>query len=75
MAVITISRQFGAGGRTLGELISKRLGYRLFDDLIIREIAKHAKVSKGAVISMEKTAGSALSKIISSLISSSYIAA
>ncbi len=73
MAVITISRQFGAGGRTLGELISKRLGYRLFDDLIIQEISKHARVSKGAVISMEKTAGSTLSKVISTLISSSYI--
>jgi cytidylate kinase len=73
VAVITISRQFGAGGRTLGKMISKQLGYRLFDDLIIREIAKHAKVSKNMVISMERTAGGTLSKLISSLISSDYI--
>lgn len=73
MAVITISRQFGAGGRTLGKMVSKQMGYRLFDDLIIQEIAKHAKVSKNMVISMERTAGGALSKLISSLISSDYI--
>jgi cytidylate kinase len=73
VGVITISRQFGAGGRTLGKMISKQLGYRLFDDLIIQEIAKHAKVSKNMVISMERTAGGALSKLISSLISSDYI--
>lgn len=73
MAVITISRQFGAGGRTLGKMVSKQLDYRLFDDLIIQEIAKHAKVSKKMVISMERTAGGTLSKFISSLISSDYI--
>ncbi|MBK5100253.1 MAG: cytidylate kinase family protein, partial [Desulfobacteraceae bacterium] len=28
MAVLTISRQFGTGGLTLGERLSRRLGYR-----------------------------------------------
>jgi len=38
MAVITISRQFGAGGRTLGRMIGKKLNYRFLDDLILQEI-------------------------------------
>jgi len=73
MAVITISRQFGAGGRTLGRMIAKSLGYRLLDDHIIQVIAKEAKVSKNMVISMERTAGSMLSKMISGLLSRNYM--
>ncbi len=73
MAVITISRQFGAGGRTLGRMVGKKLDYRFLDDLILQEIAKEAKVSKKMVISMERTAGSMLSKMISGLLSSEYI--
>jgi cytidylate kinase len=73
MAVITISRQFGAGGRTLGRMIGKKLNYRFLDDLILQEIANQAKVSKKMVISMERTAGSMLSKMISGLLSSDYI--
>ena len=40
MAVITISRQFGAGGRTFGNMLSKELGYKFLDDVIIYEISK-----------------------------------
>ena len=62
MAVITISRQFGAGGRTLGRMIGKKLNYRVWDDLILQEIANQAKVSKKMVISMYtfKTTGKLL---------------
>jgi len=73
MAVITISRQFGAGGRTLGEMLAKQLDYRFLDDCIIQEISKKAKVSKNMVISMERTAGGSLSKFISGLLSRSYM--
>ena len=73
MSVITISRQFGAGGKTLGEMIAKELDYVFHDDLIIQEIADKAKVSTDSVISIERTAGSKLSKLISTMLSRSYI--
>jgi len=73
MSVITISRQFGAGGKTLGEMIAKELGYLFYDDLIIQEVANKAKVSTDSVISIERTAGSKLSKLISTMLSRSYI--
>jgi len=73
VSVITISRQFGAGGRTLGELIAKKMGYQFLDDLIIQELAEKAKVSTDFVISMERTAGGKISKFISGLLSSNYI--
>jgi len=45
MAVITISRQFGSGGITVGEMVSEKLGYSFYDSQIIQLIAKKAKVS------------------------------
>ena len=73
MAVITISRQFGAGGRTLGNMVAQKIGYRFLDDQIIQEIAEHAKVTRDTVISMEKDAGGAISRMISSLLSRDYM--
>lgn len=35
MAVVSISRQFGAGGRTLGQRVARRLGYRFVDRDVI----------------------------------------
>ncbi len=43
MAVITLSRHFGAGGKTLGNKVSKKLGYFYLDDEIIKLIAENAK--------------------------------
>lgn len=73
MAVITISRQFGAGGRTLGQMIAKEFDYQFLDDVIISEISKKAKVSVDSVKAMERTAGGKLSKLFSGLISRDYI--
>jgi cytidylate kinase len=73
MSVITISRQFGAGGKTLGEMIAKELNYRFLDDLIIQEISEKARVSTDWVKSMERTAGSNLSKLISGMLSRNYM--
>ncbi len=73
MAVITISRQFGAGGRTLGKMIAEKLEYKFLDELVIKEIAKVARVSKDTVISLERSAGGAISRLISSLLSRDYM--
>ena len=54
MALITISRQFGAGGKTLGEMVSEKLGYTLYDKDLIQMIAEKAKVSENGVEFIEK---------------------
>ena len=38
--IITISRQFGSGGRTVGKLVAEKLGIPCYDSQIISEIAK-----------------------------------
>lgn len=73
MAVITISRQFGAGGRTLGKMIATKLNYRFLDELIINEISKKAKVSTDWVKSIERSAGGQLATFFSEMVSRDYI--
>lgn len=54
MSVLTISRQFGAGGLTLGSMVAKALGYNFIDNEIIQMVAEKAKVSTDWVQSMER---------------------
>lgn len=73
MAVITISRQYGTGGKTLGKLIAERLGYTFADDNIIQMVAKEANVSTNWVSSFEKEAGSKLSRLINTMVSQRWV--
>lgn len=73
MAVITISRQFGAGGKTLGTMLAEKLGYTLIDEAIINKVAEKAKVSGDWVQSIEKEAGGALLNFLTKLVSKSFM--
>lgn len=73
MAVITISRQFGAGGRTLGEMVANKLEYSFVDDEIIQMVAKKAKVSTHWVESIEKEAGGKLLRFMTGLVSKNLV--
>lgn len=68
-----MSRQFGAGGRTLSRMIAKKLNYLYLDEIVIEKIANKANVSKESVKSVERTAGGALSKLFSIMLNREYI--
>jgi len=72
MAAITISRQFGAGGRTLGERLCDQFGFHLVDELVIDELARKAKVKGDWLTAMEKEASSTLLGLLSSMVSSGH---
>jgi cytidylate kinase len=67
MSVITISRHFGAGGRTLGEMVSKRLEFALYDNEFIQLVSMKAKVSEKEVESLEKDKSGAFKKLFSGI--------
>ena len=69
MAVITISRQFGAGGITLGKMVAEKFGYTFADTDIIKMVAEMANVSTHFVETVEKEAGGKFSKFISKTVS------
>ena len=73
MAGITISRQFGAGGETLGRMISNELGYTFADNNIIQKVANEANVSPNFVKLVEKEGGTKLSKFISKIVSQRWL--
>jgi len=73
MPTVTISRQFGAGGKTLGHSIAKQLGYQFIDSQLIQMVAQKAKVSVNWVESVEKEAGGKLQKFVSRLVSKSLV--
>ena len=43
--IITISREFGSGGRFIGEKVAKKLGIAYYDKNIINEIAEKSGLS------------------------------
>lgn len=69
MAVITISRQFGAGGKTLGKMVADEFGYTFADSEIIKMVAEMANVSTHFVETVEKEAGGKFSRFISKMVS------
>jgi cytidylate kinase len=69
MAVITISRQYGAGGKTLGKMIADELSYAFADSEIITRVAEMANVSTHWVETVENEAGGKLSRFITRMVS------
>ncbi len=52
--VITISREYGSGGRYIGELISEKLGIKLYDKDIIKEISEKTGMSEEYIKNSEQ---------------------
>jgi len=69
MAVITISRQYGAGGKTLGKMIADELGYEFADSEIVARVAEMANVSTHWVETVENEAGGKLSRFVTRMVS------
>jgi cytidylate kinase len=70
MAVITISRQFGAGGITLGQRLAKKLGYDFIYEEIIEKVAEKAAVSKDWVNALLRDGGGSLSNFMAGFVPS-----
>jgi len=49
MRVITIAREFGSGGATIGRMLADRLGWRLLDRELVDEVARAAHVEPRVV--------------------------
>jgi cytidylate kinase len=73
MAVITISRQFGAGGRTLGERLAKSLGYRYVHEDMIKEVALRAKVTTRKILDFERRGTTKLTKFLDKIVKTDYV--
>lgn len=58
--IVTISRQYGSGGREIGEKLAKKLGIPFYDKELITRAAKESGFSEAAFENVEKKATSSL---------------
>lgn len=64
MAVVSISRQYGAGGARIGLMLAERLGYQFVDRNLLGKVAEEANVSLKWVEEVEKEAGGLLARFV-----------
>jgi cytidylate kinase len=71
MPVVTIGRQFGAGGSTVGQMLAKELHVDLLESRIIDEVAHRLQLPKEEVEAEDEQPGSLLSRLLVALGSAS----
>lgn len=52
--IITISREFGAGGSAIGTQVAKRLGYEFYDKAIILRAAKESNIDMESILKWDE---------------------
>jgi CMP/dCMP kinase len=67
MPVITIGRQFGAGGETIGAMVAQRLGAEVVDRKIFEEVAIRLELTHDEVEKQDEAAGSFLNRVLQAL--------
>lgn len=71
MPVITIGRQYGAGGATVGQMLASRLKADFLDSKIIDEVARRLQLPKEEVEAEDEQPGSLLARLLVALGSAS----
>lgn len=70
--VITISREFGSGGRTIGKKVAERLGIPYIDSEIVQRVVDESGFSKEYVEQQDEVASSAELLVTSNVFSTTY---
>lgn len=70
MPVITIGRQFGAGGESVAQLVARQLGADVLDRQLVGEVARRLEIPDEEVESQDEAPGSLLSRLLTALGSS-----
>ena len=73
LPVVTLSREPGSGGRIIGEKLSQRLGFNLFHQEVLHELARSAKVSAKLLETLDEKGLSVLDDWIASLVNTRHL--
>jgi len=66
MPVITIARQYGAGGSTVAAIVAERLGADLVDKWLVAEIARRAQLPPKSVEAEDERPSSLIGRLVAS---------
>ena len=70
--IITIEREYGCGGGEIAQLLSKQLGWKLWDQLLTEEIAKLANCPRAVVEVREERRDPLYYRLFKSFLRGSY---
>ena len=70
--IVTIEREYGSGGGEIAQLLAKRLGWKLWDQLLTEEIARLAECSKAVVELREERTDPLYYRLFKSFLRGSY---
>jgi cytidylate kinase len=65
---VTVSREKGAGGNAVAKLVGRRLGWQVFDNEIVDEIAKKAHIRRQLIESLDERDQATIQDIIGQLL-------
>lgn len=67
MPIVTIAREYGAGGERIGQSVASALGAEYVDRKIVAEVARRLEMPDAEVEAQAESPGSLLSRILASL--------
>jgi cytidylate kinase len=70
--IITIEREFGSGAPAIAKLLAERLGWKLWDDRMTKEIARLAKCDQAQVAKREERMDPLYYRLMKSFLRGSY---
>jgi shikimate kinase len=70
--IVTVEREYGSGGGEIAQLLSERLGWKLWDQLLTEEIARLAQCPKAVVEVREERTDPLYYRLFKSFLRGSY---
>lgn len=72
ISILTIEREYGSGGGEIAQLLAQQLGWKLWDQLLTEEIARHANCPKAVVQVREERTDPLYYRLFKSFLRGSY---
>lgn len=67
MPIVTVSRQYGSGGSEVAERIARTLGWKLYDNAVVEEVASRLRMTPAEVSAREERVPSLVERMASAM--------
>jgi cytidylate kinase len=67
MPIVTVSRQYGSGGSEVAERVAKSLGWKLYDNAVVEEVAARLRMTPAEVSAREERVPSLVERMASAM--------
>jgi cytidylate kinase len=67
MAIVTVSRQYGSGGSEVAERVARALGWTLYDNAVVEEVAQRLRMTPAEVSAREERIPSLVERMASAM--------